>query len=157
MPCFLRCEAITTTSPNHEGKEGRDSEVVWIFTELLAVLVFSNSLFPYLLNTDVSQRQFQKYTKKACDVRGKRIDARRVMISQVMSKDGSQCSQSLNQCATYYALRARLSATQMTSFRLWPVRRCQLKNSFREHLGRHCHLPKDASQRDWPAPRHRRR
>jgi hypothetical protein len=34
----------STPSPNHEGSEGRDSEVVWIFTEPSAILVISPSL-----------------------------------------------------------------------------------------------------------------
>ncbi len=34
----------STTSPNQEGDEGLDSEVVWIFTGPSAILVMSTSL-----------------------------------------------------------------------------------------------------------------
>src|SRR5216684_342050 len=42
--CLRRKLLITTTSPNQQGGEGLDSEVVWIFTTLSAILVISPSL-----------------------------------------------------------------------------------------------------------------
>jgi hypothetical protein len=47
-PCLRRYLLISTTSPNQEGVEGLDFEVVWIFTEPSAILVIA----PSLLRTD---------------------------------------------------------------------------------------------------------
>src|SRR5258708_26623388 len=43
-PCSRRELLINTTSPNQQGVEKLDSEVVWIFTELSAILVMPTSL-----------------------------------------------------------------------------------------------------------------
>jgi hypothetical protein len=42
--CLRRCVAINTTSPNHKGVEGIDTEEVWMLTAPLAILVIWTSL-----------------------------------------------------------------------------------------------------------------
>src|SRR5713101_4259678 len=44
MSCLRRCVVITTTSPNHEGVEGLDTEEVWIRTDPSAILLICASL-----------------------------------------------------------------------------------------------------------------
>src|SRR5260370_30048151 len=44
MPCWRRCAAISTTSPNQAGVERTDSAEVWICTDPSAILVIYASL-----------------------------------------------------------------------------------------------------------------
>src|SRR5260221_2462976 len=48
-PCLRRCSTIRATSPNHEGVEGTDRDVVWMLTDASAILFMCASLMEVVL------------------------------------------------------------------------------------------------------------
>src|SRR5260370_3795768 len=48
-PCLRRCSTIRAPSPNHEGVEGTDRDVVWMLTDPSAILFMCASLMEVVL------------------------------------------------------------------------------------------------------------
>src|SRR5258708_14721684 len=57
-PCLRRCSTIRAPSPNHEGVEGTDRDVVWMLTDPSAILFMCASLMEVVLFFLIKEAHF---------------------------------------------------------------------------------------------------
>src|SRR5437588_3200633 len=68
-----RCSTIRATSPNHEGVEGTDRDVVWMITDPSAILVICASLMEVVLFFLLKEAHFYPCSLQVtsrCAIRG---------------------------------------------------------------------------------------
>src|SRR5258708_9378663 len=75
-PCLRRCSTIRATSPNHEGVEGTDRDVVWMLTDPSAILFMCASLMEDVLFFLLKEAHFYPCSLQVtsrCASRGQRV------------------------------------------------------------------------------------